>query len=342
MLFNFKKHRKLFMGCIVVIILVTLLGAWQRRQYMKNPYENQLGNPARGGEACAGTFYEEQLTEKEARALEALTQAARSMEGGEFVFPEPLTGSEYTRVSAAFSYGSADCFYALADVPMTEDGRNVNYVDKDILNMEEASIAKCLLFLYPAEGLDVTGELDENGYVTNLDALREPLAAMDEERTAYVKELQEKTEELLAGAVAAMPTEYGTKEAVDYFLGWLDENLTLDTEIMQDTSGVTTMSEVFEKVYFENGLSCAALGKAGAAGYTKTLVSLCNRAGIPAHVVIGSWKNGEGYTLACVSFGEENVYIDASGYRSKDLWGQRYISETNAARQMTFASYFMY
>ena len=67
--------------------------------------------------------------------------------------------------------------------------------------------------------------------------------------------------------------------------------------------------------------------KAVATGYSKVLTRLCNKAGISAHMTIGSWKYSGSYTLVNVDFEGKQVYIDASGCKKDDLWNQRYISD---------------
>lgn len=140
--------------------------------------------------------------------------------------------------------------------------------------------------------------------------------------------------------VSDMPKEYGKKQAIDYFLDWMDKNLILDSDTMENTDKLSNMTEVFEKNYFEGCTSCVVEGKAVATGYSKVLTRLCNKAGISAHMTIGSWKYSGSYTLVNVDFEGKQVYIDASGCKKDDLWNQRYISDTLMARNMTISDLF--
>ena len=157
MLGIFKKHPKLLWGIMIAIVAVTLLGVWQRRQYMKNPYEKQIGNPPRETGAVSDVFYYSQLTDKEKEAYNTLKNAIENYQGGEVVFPEPLNGKEYARVSQTLQCGEDDYFYAMADVPMNEKNQNVTYKISNLLDISQETIAKCVLFLYPAEGIDTNG-----------------------------------------------------------------------------------------------------------------------------------------------------------------------------------------
>ena len=193
---------------------------------------------------------------------------------------------------------------------------------------------------YPAEGINEQGDIDNQGYVKNLEDLKNPLATMNEDKKSTVLEMQQASEEILNKVVSDMPKEYGKKQAIDYFLDWMDKNLILDSDTMENTDKLSNMTEVFEKNYFEGCTSCVVDGKAVATGYSKVLTRLCNKAGISAHMTIGSWKYSGSYTLVNVDFEGKQVYIDASGCKKDDLWNQRYISDTLMARNMTISDLF--
>lgn len=337
-----KKHPKIFWGIIITIVAVSLLGAWQRRQYMKNPYENQIGNPPREADVVEDTFYYNQLKDKEKIAYDTIKNAIENFKGGEIEFQTPLNGEEYARVSQALECGQEDYFYAIVDIPMNKNSQNVSYTTKNVLDIKDNVIKKCMLFLYPAEGIDIQGEIDDDGYVQNLQKLKQPLNTMNENRKNKVLKMKEETERTLDDVVAKMPKEYGKKEAIDYFLHWMDKNLKLDEELMKSTDKITSMSHAFEEVYFKSHSSCVTMDKATASGFTKVLTRLCNKAGIPAYMVIGNWGMEQAYTMTCVDFDGKKVYIDASGYKKGDLWEQRYISETLLMRKMDIISYFEY
>ncbi len=337
-----KKHPSIVVGIIIAIIVIALLAIWQHKKYMDNPYEKQIGNPPRNEGNVKDTFYYEQLSDKEKGAYDTLKNAIENFSGGEIEFAEALNGEEYARVSQALECGQEDYFYAIVDVPMNENNQNVSYTANNILEIKDNVIVKCIVFLYPAEGIDIQGEIDDDGYVKNLDALKEPLAEMDEERKNTVLEMKQETEQILDDVVSAMPSEYGTKEAIDYFLDWMDEHLKVDEEIMNSTENVDTMSEAFEEIYFKSHCSCVVGEKATTSGFSKVLTRLCNKAGIPAHIVIGTWGREQAYTMTYVNFDGKPVYIDASGYKGSELWNQRYISDTLLNRKMERISYFEY
>lgn len=343
-----KGHKKILIICgVVLVALIAFLAIRQRQQFKENSIGNTMSNPPRSEDVFIDTFYLEQLTEKEKGAYEALKTALDEFRGGEVIFPEPLNGLEFTRAYNALEYGADDYFYGMVGIPMTEDGQNLAYNNDEIQDVEESVIHKCILFLYCAEGIDINGIMDKEGYVTNLDELEEPLATMNEERLAEVRKIQKEREEVLDQVVNSMPTEYGAKEAIDYFLDWMDENLVLE-QASEQSQGITAMSDFFSKLNFKSHLSCAADKKAFASGYARVLSDLCNRAGIESHVVMGMWSSGmfgsseESYVLTCVEIEGEPIYVDASGSHSKQLLDQRYITEEGARNWMTFVDYFTY
>lgn len=343
-----KGHKKILILCgIVLAALIALLAVWQRQEFKKNSIGNTMPNPPRSEESFIDTFYLDQLTEREKDAYDAMKTALDEYKGGEVIFPEPLTGLEFTRAYNALEYGADDYFYGMIGIPMTEEDQNLAYKNDDIQLVEDPLIQKCLLFLYCSEGVDINGSIDEDGYVTNLEELKDPLAAINEERMAEVQNIQEERDAVLNQVVADMPAEYGAKEAIDYFLGWMDENLILQ-QPSEQSQGITSMSDFFTNLNFKSHLSCVAAKNAFASGYGRVLSDLCNRAGIPSHVVMGVWSSGfmgssqESYMLTCVEIEGEPIYVDASGSHKKQLLDQRYITEEGAMNWMDFVDYFTY
>ena len=56
-------------------------------------------------------------------------------------------------------------FYAIVNVPMTENNQSVSSVTKNITDIKEQTIVKCIILLYPAEGINEQGDIDDQGYV---------------------------------------------------------------------------------------------------------------------------------------------------------------------------------
>lgn len=343
-----KGHQKIIILCgVLLIALIAWMSVRQREAFKKNSIGNTMANPIRREAAFTDTFYFEQLTEKEIKAYEILKGALDDYVGGEVVFPEPLTGKEFTRVCNALEYGAEDYFYGMVGIPMDEKNRNLSYKNSNILDLKEPEVAKCILFMYCAEGINQNGDMDEEGYVTNLEELKKPLSTVNMERMKEIQTVQEKRDQVLNQVINGLPKEYGAKEAMDYFLNWMDENLTLQ-QASEESQGITEMTDFFSKINFKSHMACLAEKNAFASGYARVFCELCNRAGIEAHLVMGVWSSGfmgssqESYILTCVAIDGENIYVDASGTHKKQLLDQRYIKEEGARNWMEFVDYFDY
>ena len=344
--FHFKKHKKFWFGVLIFCAAIAVFSAVGHSMAKKEheAYVTGLPNEARETENVKDTFYYSQLTDREQAAYKLLEDDIASMKGGVVTFPEKLNGTEYTRVVAALNDEDLSAFYAIVDVPMTENNVYVKKTDSDLLKITDSTIAKAILFLYPAEGIDEQGSYADDGTVQNIDQISSDLSAVNADRLKTLQDLQAKTEEALSKAVSGLPEGAGEKDALLYFLTWMKENLKAPENLAKDANDLTTMHELFEKVYFRENISCAADGEADTNGYAKVLCELLHRAGMEAHIVFGSWGYTEttGYVLVAAKLGDETVYIDASGANSDSLGGAQILSKAEAANHMKFNTYFQY
>ena len=170
---------------------------YEKQKYKANPYEKQIGNPPRENKVFDDNFYYEKLTDNEKKAYEKIKDAIVNFKGGELTFDSPLNGKEYSRVTQALYCGEDDLFYAIVNVPMTENNQSVSSVTKNITDIKEQTIVKCIILLYPAEGINEQGDIDDQGYVKNLEDLKNPLATMNEDKKSMVLEMQQASEEIL-------------------------------------------------------------------------------------------------------------------------------------------------
>ena len=334
-----EKHwKQILIGITIFTIAFVLIAWWRKNQILDHSTETKLSNPKRNEEAYQDTYYYEQLNEKEKVAYQEIKKAIADFKGGEITFSQPLTGEEYTRVVHAIEYGSQDYYYAIVGVPMDKEDKSLTYDNEDILSVKDESVAKCLIFLASAKDVDKQGKFDDDGYVTNLTEMRKALGEQDPQKVATIENEEEKINSTLNKIIDQMPKEYGTKEAIDYFLKWLDENI----EPYGKGINAKTMSSLFTEIYKRNGLVSVIDKESLPTAYAKILSELCNRAGIESHVVLGQWKDGNAYVMTCVKIEGEDIYIDASGSKNKDLWGQKYLTKQEANNVMTPVEYFNY
>lgn len=330
---------------IILVILVVLVGLghwWQKKQVAENSTETKLGNPKRSEEAVADDFYYNQLTDVEEDAYQTLKGALDQFQGGVIEFSQALTGLEYERVTHALEYGPDDYFYAIMGIPMGADNLSLTYDTQDVTKVEEALVKKCILFLYCAEDVDKNGKFDEKGYVTNLDEISKGLSTNSQEKREEIEDVIAQTNQILDQIVSELPKEYGQKETVDYFLKWMEDNLVFDEDALYASSSISNMSGIFSQIAMKTNLPCVIEKKALAAGYGRVLAGLCNRAGMQAHLVTGTWRDGDAYAMTCVNIDGQDIYVDAANQQSKDLWNQRYLSYQEAKNVFTMADYFSY
>lgn len=341
-----RKHQKaVFIGGLAILLL-GILGYWQRQTTLSNATATKLKDEPRQSIATVSTFYYDQLTVKEAAVYDLMREKLDNMEGGIVEFAEPLSGPEYLRVTTALEDEGYNYFYGFYEIPMTEDDVYVKYKNTDLTTVNEKKITKAILFLSCAEGLDKAGEYGEDGTVKNLAEIQEGLAANLEEKVENILKVQEETEEIFNQIMSGLPADYGEKKAVDYFLAWLDENMSVNNKVGEDALDFTSMEDVFGGAYAYNNLSALVEKRATSLGYAKILSELCNRAGMESHIVLGIWGKSniaqEGYVFCAVQMNEQTIYVDASGSKGSELGNQKYLTEQEAKNHMKFVEYFEY
>lgn len=343
-----KKRKKytLYLAAGVTLLLLGIFLNGQRQSSLTKAASKKLEDLPRSAEAADSDFYKNQLTEKEKEIYDFLVEKMESLQGGVTTLPRPVNGTEYMRIITTLENEGYNHFYGLYDVPMTEGNIYVKYIERDILDITDESISKVILFLSCAEGIDLKGDYAEDGTVRNLEKVDEGLSVTTKKGVRNIRELQDETELILENIIRELPKEYGEKRTVDYFLKWLDDNMTFASEIAENANSVTNMSEMFRAIYKYNHLSAASERKGSALGYAKILSELCRRAGMESHIVLGKWKgnmlSSETYVLCAIEMNGQTIYVDASGAKSAVLGGERYLAEQEAVNHMEFVDCFDY
>ena len=85
----------------------------------------------------------------------------------------------YTQTYVISKIGSNPCFKKGEEKRKIKN-QSISSITKNITDIKEKKIVKCLILLYPAEGLNEQGNIDDDGYVNNLDQLKKPLETIDE------------------------------------------------------------------------------------------------------------------------------------------------------------------
>ncbi len=341
-----RKHQKAVFIIGLAVILLCTLAYWQRQSTLSSATATKLKDESRKGEAVVSTFYYDQLTRKEAAVYDMMKSRLDNMEGGVVEFPEAMSGPEYLRVTTALEDEGYNYFYGFYDIPMTEDDVYVKYKNTDLTTIKEKKITKAILFLSCAEGINEAGDYDKDGTVKNLSEIQDGLAINSEDKVEGIVKVQNETEEILSQIMEKLPPDYGEKKAVDYFLKWLDENMSVAVGIGEDALDFSSMEDVFEGAYIYNNLSAVTEHKATSLGYAKILSELCGRAGMESHIVLGIWgkssMNQEGYVFCAIQMNGQTIYVDASAAKGSDLGGQQYLTQQEAKNHLKFVEYFEY
>ena len=341
-----KKHKRAALLIGIMIIFLAAFFAWQRKITLSNTLSGKLEDSPRKEAAVESDFYSNQLTKKEYEVYLFLKENIESLKGGVLKLPQPVNGKEYQRIVTALECEGKNYFYGFVEIPMTEDEVYVQYEDKDLNRITENEISKVILFLSCAEGIEIQAAFAQDGTISNLNEIRDGLAVNNESKVDEINRRLENTEQILDEVIAGIPKDSGEKSTVYYFLDWMKDSLKPTDSMETAGEKVSHIGELLDKYYITNHTAAVLEGKATALGYAKILAELCNRAGMEAHIVAGTWQGGwvqeESYVFCAVSMNGQTVYVDASGMKSGSLAGERYLTEEEAFNHLKTADYFSY
>lgn len=341
-----RKHAKLYMIGGAVLIVLGIGMYYIRQNSLSKAVSGQLEDLPRQEEVVVNDFYSSQFTKDEYENLEYLKERMENLQGGVVTLPHPVNGKEYMRLTTALESEGYNYFYGCYEVPMTEDNVYVMHKERDYEKITERKIAKLILFLSCAEGLDLSGDYAEDGTVRNLEKIDEKLKVNIPEKVEKIKEEQQQTDAILDEVIENIPEGAGEKSTLDYFIRWMDENIKFHTEIQGAANSATNMGEMLDHIYKYNHLVIVKEKKGIPLGYAKVLAELCNRAGMEAHIVMGKWKAGlmssDNYVFTAVHMNDQMIYVDASGAKANNMGGERYLREIEAMNHMEPMSYFEY
>lgn len=286
-----REHKKAsVIIALAAIVLLAFLGL-QRKNATSQSVFDTLKDAPRGEAIEENKYYSGQLTQREYEDYEFLRQKMENLEGGVLTLPNPLSGKEYQRILTALEYEGNNYFYGFVDIPMTEDGVYVFHKDKDPFRLVDQKIAKVVLFLSCAEGIELFGQFADDGTLINIEEIQKGFSVNDEEKVKKIREMQEETEKVMDEIIAGIPENAGDKTTADYFCKWLDENVKLADDAAQKAQELDDMGDMLEQVYPYNHLVALSGKKASILGYGKIFSELCRRAGIESHVVMGTWNS---------------------------------------------------
>lgn len=339
-----KKHYKAVLAVAAAAAVLGALAYWQRCRVLEESTESRLMDEEISGEPVQTEFFSSQLDQSEKKVYDLMKQRLDNLEGGIVEFPEALNGTEYLRVTTALENENGNYFYGFYDIPMDDQDVYLKYKNSDLTAVTDRRITKAILFLSCARDIEVSGEYADDGTVSNLEEIAPGLAENTEDGTQQIQKMQDETAGILAEVLDARPAEYGDKRSVDYFLDWMEQNLSYASQAESEAASYTSIKDVIDGIYVYGSTSSVCGGQANALGYARVLASLCRQSGMDSYIVYGKWGKSriseETYVLCAVEMSGETIYVDASGMKESELGGQRYLSEQEAKNHMEFPAYF--
>lgn len=317
---NLNKGRKKKAITIISIVFVAIFIVGSKLYTDASTKEVALANPLLSNEKLTDTSYLNQLNEQERKIYDTIMDRISSFDDGVIDFGEPITETEMIRIITCVEIFNGDNEYAMLRYPMNVDN-NVNYdiisnvPNSDTEKEKEAVIQKCILLLYPSEVKLEDIKVSEDGVIQNLNVFENN--AVNTEKKEKALELEREGIRILDNVVKGLPEGAGQRDALEYFIGWIDKNLSYDFEsynklFVSYSEEFETTENWYRSYYIPSSLSCVVEGNAMCLGYSKVLAYLCNSVGIKAKVISGSNISYSvvNHAITVVQIEDKTAYFD--------------------------------
>lgn len=340
------KHSKKIV-IIISLVLIFLLLIASKLQTISSTKAVSLANPHLSNKKIKDTSYLEQLNDYEFDIYKTIVDRIDNFNDGVIEFRYPITGVEYLRIRDCIKIYNADYAYAILCYPMDENNRKSDAVtNNDFENINEDIFQKCILLLNSSEMKLEDIEISKDGYIQNLDEFEHD--SVDSKKKAEVLKLEQEGIRILDSVVKGVPNGSGQRDALEYFIKWMNENLTYYNESYSkfhetNTEEMNTTENWYNYYYVPSSLSCVVNGKALCVGYSKTLVYLCNSIGIKAKVVAGNIKVSDGsvdHAITEVQIEGKTAYFDLTGAWDYRKGTGKALSKSNVENFMELYNYF--
>jgi hypothetical protein len=309
--------KKAFILIIILFFIVIVVSA--KIQTNKNTKSVVFSDPPLSGQLIEQNIYISQLSKTELKIYQILIDRIKNLEDGVVEFPQAITGLEFLRIKNCVEDFSNDTSIAFVYRPITQDGFTPVSITPDEIDCKNKAVyTKCILFLYSSSHKPEDVRLSSDNHITNLSLFS--TSAVDKKIADDTLELEKKGRSILDGVIANVPKGSGQRDALYYFIQWINNNLEYDKDsnkVLQD-EGYKIFGDpnnLFSHYIFPSSLSCVVKRKALCLGYAKTLSYLCNRVGIHACVIIGNVKLYDsyiGHAITEVTISGQNAYFDLS------------------------------
>lgn len=303
---------------IIVLFLIGIL-VTAKIQTNKKSKSVELANPPLTNEVIYDNTYINQLSKRELEIYQIIIDKIRNLETGVIEFPYEISGIEFIRIKNCVEVFSNDTSIAFLYYPMTKDNFTPITINPNKIDYKSESIYnKCILFLYSSSYKPEDVQISSNNHITNLSFFS--TGDVDKNKVETALELENEGRHVLDQVINNIPKESGQRDALYYFIHWINNNIKYDEESINilENKGyeIFENSNDFFKYYiFPSSLSSIVNKKALCLGYAKALVYLCNNVGIEASIIIGDVKLYDsyiGHAITKVTINGEDAYFDLS------------------------------
>lgn len=262
------------------------------------------------------SFYFEQLDDTEKKVCNDIANLIANGNGGSLHLEEQISTYQYLRVLRTLSFDPEHQIWAI--VLIFPVGENNKLIDRSVIN-DEKRITKLYIQVNDQRRREYLQNfkiiLNDDNIIENIDEL-EQVCSTSVFSTKYYEEQSQRIEEYYNEIIDEMPDNIRERDAIQYFLNWIRNNIEYDYSIYQ-----YDMEPYYEKLY-ENEIysdfsnkSCIIEKRAICGGISIILSELCNRVGITAYPVCGT-VNVKGSVIphgwVALKIDNSTYYIDPS------------------------------
>lgn len=257
------------------------------------------------------SFYFEQLDDIEKKVCNDIADLIASGNGGVLHLEDQISTYQYLRVLRTLSFDPEHQIWALVLIFPVGEGNKL--IDRNVIN-DEQRITKLYIQVNDQKRREYLQNfkiiLNDDYTIENIDELEQVCNTADFS-AKYYEEQSQRIDEYYNEIIDEIPDNIREREAIQYFLNWIRDNIEYDYSIYQ-----YDMEPYYEKLY-ENEIysdfsykSCIVEKRAICGGVSIILSELCNRVGIMAYPVWGT-VNVKGSVM---SHGWVALKIDGSTY----------------------------
>ena len=221
-----------------------------------------------------------------------ITALVEQGNGGKIDLTAPISTYRYLRIVRALSFDPEYQNWAISLIfPV---GENNKLIDRNTIN-DDCNIMKLYVLVNDSkkrkELKNFKLVLNDENIITNIDEL-EKICKNADFSTEYYQEKSKEIDACYDEIIREMPKNMNEKEAVQYFLNWIKDNMEYDYSVYE-SSIEPYYDKLYEnEVYADVSNKGCILDKRGICGGISIILSeLCNRVGITAYPVFGTIKS---------------------------------------------------